>query len=164
MFLVALYLEFQPLYGQIIYRDHVPSLDSIVYDLVAEETRLHLFSTLASTPTSESEIVLAIAPWSSFSGGQHSTTTKASSTDRTRPYCTICKGTSYTDYFCHHSRSCNHYNKTGHTECECFHRHPELLVQAQQHRKQQKPLPLRIFSVGPHAMAVHTDQSLPTDI
>jgi len=47
--------------------------------------------------------VLTVAPWSSFAGSQRNTTTRASNTDRTRPYCTICKGTDHTNSFCHHS-------------------------------------------------------------
>jgi len=138
---MALRPEFQPLCGQIIHRDYVPSLHSDVSDLVAEEPRLHSLFTLASTPTSESESVLAVAPWISSLGSQRSTTTRASNTDRTRPYCTVCKGTGHTDCFCCHSRSCNHCKKTGHTERECFHLYPELLVQAQQRRKQQDFFP-----------------------
>ena len=62
MFLMALRPQFQPLCGQIIYRDSVLSLDFAVSDLVAEETRLHSLFTLASTPTSGSESVLAVEP------------------------------------------------------------------------------------------------------
>ena len=130
MFLMSLRPEFQPLCGQIIHRDPIPSLDSTVYDLVTEETRLHSLSTIASTPTSGSESVLAVAPWSSSSGSQRSTTTKPFNTDRNRPYYIICKGTGHTDHFCQYSRSCNYCKKMGHTECECFHLHLELLVQA----------------------------------
>ena len=85
MFLMALRLEFQPLCGQIIHRDHVPSLDSAIFDLVAEKTRLHSFSTFPSTPTSGSESVLEVAPWSSSAGGQRNTAIRASNADHTRP-------------------------------------------------------------------------------
>ena len=128
MFLIALHPEFQPLCGQIIHKDPVPSLDSAISDLVVEETRLHSLSIFASTPISGS------APWSSSSGGQCNTTTRASSTDRTRLYCTICNGTGHNNHFCRHSKSYNHCKKTGQTERECFHLHPELLVKAQQRR------------------------------
>ena len=60
MFLMALRLEFQPC-GQIIHRDHVPSLNSAISNLISEETRLHSLSSLASIPTSESETVDAVA-------------------------------------------------------------------------------------------------------
>ena len=63
MFFMALHPEFQPLYGQIIYRHPVPNLDSTIFDLVVEEeAHLHSLSTLASTPTSRSESVLAVVP------------------------------------------------------------------------------------------------------
>jgi len=62
MFLMAIRSEFQLLCGQIIHRDHIPSLDSAISDLVTEETLLHSLSTLTSTSTSESESVLAVAP------------------------------------------------------------------------------------------------------
>ena len=57
---MALRPELQPLCCQIIYKNLVPSLDSAISDLVAEDTRLHSLSTLASTLTSESETVLAV--------------------------------------------------------------------------------------------------------
>ena len=77
--------KFQPLCGQIIHRDHVTSLDSAIFDLVAEKTRLHSFSTFPSTPTSGSESVLEVAPWSSSAGGQRNTAIRASNADHTRP-------------------------------------------------------------------------------
>jgi len=107
--------EFQPLCGEIIHRDPVPSLDSAISDLLAKETHLHSLSYLASTSTSGSETVLAVAPWFSSSGGPRTTTTTT-----TRLYCTICKRTGHTDCLCRHPRFCNHCKKTGHTEPRVF--------------------------------------------
>jgi len=70
----SLWLFTQPLCSQIIHRDHVPNLDFAISDLVAEEIRLHSLSTLASTPTCESETVLAVIPWSFSSRGPRSNT------------------------------------------------------------------------------------------
>ena len=56
MFLIALRQKFQPLYGQIIHRDHVPSLDSTISNLVVEENHLHSLSFLSFTLT------FAVAP------------------------------------------------------------------------------------------------------
>jgi len=73
---MALRPELQPLCCQIIYKNLVPSLDSAISDLVAEDTRLHSLSTLASTLTSESETVLAVTSWSSSGGPCSNTTTR----------------------------------------------------------------------------------------
>ena len=61
--LYSLRPEFQPLCGQIIHKDHVPCLDSVISNMVAEEAPLHSLFTLASTLTFKSEIVLAVTPW-----------------------------------------------------------------------------------------------------
>ena len=52
MFLMALRSEYQPIYGQIIHKNPIPSLGSAVSDLIAEEIRLHSLSTLTFTLTS----------------------------------------------------------------------------------------------------------------
>jgi len=149
MFVVALRLEFQPLWGQIIHRDPVLSLDSTISNLVIEETHFHSLSTIASTSSSESEIVYVLY-------GPRTTTTIL--------YFTIYKRTGHTDYLYRHFRSCNHSKKIGHVERKFFILHPELLVQAQQQRKQQGLPPLCTSSAGSRIMLVVYLPSDPTDI
>ena len=118
---------------------------------------MHLLSSLAFTPTFVSVTVLVVTPWSSSSSGcpRNNITT--------RLYCTIYKRTGHIDHFYHHSRSCNHYKKTGHTERECFNLYPELIVQAQQWRKQQGLPPVRTSSTRSRSMSIGTIQPLPSD-
>ena len=118
---------------------------------------MYSLSSLVSTPTSESETVLIVAPWSSSSGDPHCTTTT------TRLYCTIFKRTDHTGRLSCHFRSYNHCKKTGHTERECFSLHPVLLAQAHQRRKHQGLPPLHTFSAGSRAMSVGTIQLLSFD-
>ena len=58
MFFMALRLD--SLSGQIIHRDPVLSLDSIISDLVVEETRLHSLSVLSSASTSKMRLYLQL--------------------------------------------------------------------------------------------------------
>ena len=116
---------------------------------------MHSLFTLAFTPTSRSETILAVAHWSSSSGGSHST-------NITRLYCTICKRTDLTNRLCRHSRSCNRCKKTGHIEPKCF--NPLRVTSSGTAAEEVAGTsPLHTSLAGSRAMSVGTIQSLPSD-
>ena len=83
-FLIALRGDFEGVKGSVLHRSPLPSIDSVVSELLAEETRLKSHSEKGTLPTLNPSVL--VVPSKSSSNNQNRTSTRAAFDE-----CSFCK-------------------------------------------------------------------------